>query len=469
MSWMAAVKERIRPAQALEEIQDESEVRTLYRYWRMRIFYAMYVGYTLYYFTRKSFSYAMPALILELGYTKAEMGILGSIMAVTYGISKVVNGVLADKVNPRYLMSFGLILTGILNICFGFSSSLVFFSIFWGLNGWFQGWGWPPCARLLTHWYSKSERGRWWSICSTSHNMGGLLIPIVAAFCAASFGWRSALFVPGVVCILGGLFLLNRLRDLPQSLGLPPVEKFRNEASAETIQHQERELSVKEILGRYVLRNKYIWILAAVAFFVYVVRSAINDWTALYLMETKGYGLVAANGCVTCFEIGGFIGMLVAGWLSDRVFKGRRGPAFPIFGIGVIGSVILFAMIPHAGMFFDASILFAIGFFLFGPQMLIGLAAAELAHKKAAATACSFASGWFAYAGSAVAGFPIGAAAQAWGWSAFFTALTVSGVIIVLCSLPLWSARPKFTSEPLPPPDAAPKEAPPSQATPTEG
>jgi MFS transporter, OPA family, sugar phosphate sensor protein UhpC len=443
VSFVASLKARLGQAPRLEEIQDEGLVRTQYRYWRMRIFYAMYIGYTFYYFTRKSFSYAMPALMQELDYTKAELGILGSILAVSYGISKVVNGVVADKVNPRYFMSFGLILTGFMNIFFGFSSSLVMFAIFWGLNGWFQGWGWPPCARLLTHWYSQSERGTWWSVCSTSHNMGGALIPVLAAFCAASFGWRSALFVPGVLCIAGGLFLLNRLRDIPQSLGLPPVEKYRNDATPAEIRHQEQQLSVKEILGRYVLRNKYIWILCAVAFFVYVVRTAINDWTALYLMEVKGYGLVRASGCVFWFEIGGFIGMLVAGWISDKWFKGRRGPAFPIFGVGLVATILLFAAVPAGGLLFDSVALFGIGFFLFGPQMLIGLAAAELSHKNAAATACSFASGWFAYAGSAAAGFPVGAATQAWGWPAYFLILTLSGAVIVLFSLPLWSARPK--------------------------
>jgi MFS transporter, OPA family, sugar phosphate sensor protein UhpC len=167
-------------------------------------------------------------------------------------------------------------------------------------------------------------------------------------------------------------------------------------------------------------------------------------------MEEKGYGLVGASGCVFWFEVGGFIGMLVAGWMSDRLFKGRRGPAFPIFGLGVIASVLLFAMAPYSGVLFDSAALFAIGFFLFGPQMLIGLAAAELSHKKAAATACSFASGWFAYAGSAVAGFPVGAITQHWGWSAYFMVLTISGAVIVFCSLPLWRARPKELVEPEP-------------------
>ena len=88
---------------------------------------------------------------------------------------------MADRSNPRYLMGFGLILTGLFNIFFGLSSSVLVFAIFWGLNGWFQGWGWPPCNRLLTHWYSQKERGRWWGAWNTSHSVGGALIPIIVA------------------------------------------------------------------------------------------------------------------------------------------------------------------------------------------------------------------------------------------------------------------------------------------------
>ena len=149
------------PAAHMPEIDDPEIVQTNYRYWRMRIFYSMFFGYALYYLTRKSFTFAMPGLIEDLHLTKGDLGLLGSILYITYGLSKFASGVMSDQSNSRYFMAFGLIMTGLLNICFGFSSSLILFALFWGLNGWFQGFGWPPCARLLTHWYSQNERGSW--------------------------------------------------------------------------------------------------------------------------------------------------------------------------------------------------------------------------------------------------------------------------------------------------------------------
>ncbi|AUS59502.1 MFS transporter [Chlamydia abortus] len=437
------------PPKHIKELDDPELVKKQYKYWRIRIFYSMFIGYVFYYFTRKSFTFAMPTLMTDLGFDKAQLGIIGSTLYISYGVSKFVSGVISDQSNPRYFMALGLIVTGFTNIFFGMSSSILLFALWWGLNGWFQGWGWPPCARLLTHWYSKSERGTWWSVWSTSHNIGGALIPILTGFAIDCCGWRGAMFVPGILCILMGLVLINRLRDTPQSLGLPSIEKFRKkqesqkheETTVDILEEEaEKELSTREILFTYVLKNKWIWLLSFASFFIYVVRMAVNDWSALFLIETKRYVAVKANFCVSLFEIGGLFGMLIAGWLSDKISKGKRGPMNVVFSLGLLFSILGMWYSRNQDMWWlDGSLLFVIGFFLFGPQMMIGLAAAELSHKKAAGTASGFA-GWFAYFGAAFAGYPLGKIAQDWGWRGFFIALLGCALIALVLFLPTWNA-----------------------------
>jgi MFS transporter, OPA family, sugar phosphate sensor protein UhpC len=431
----------LRPAPHRKEINDPEVVKKEYRYWRLRVFYGMYIGYVFYYFTRKSFTFAMPALMQDLGFDKTQLGILGSILSITYGLSKFLSGILGDRSNPRYFMATGLILTGVFNIFFGLTSSILFFAIFWGLNGIFQGWGWPPCARLLTHWYSQKERGVWWGVWNTSHSVGGALIPLIAAFCAQLWGWRFAMYVPGAMCILVGFFLMNRLRDTPQSLGLPTIENFKNDYPDSAAHNaQERELSVKEILFSYVLNNKYIWVLAISYFFVYVIRTAINDWSVLFLVETKGYSLIAAGACVCWFEVGGIFGSLAAGWASDKIFQGRRVPICILFSFSVVFAIAALWLSPPGAIFINSAIMFIIGFLIFGPQMLIGMAPAEMSHKKAAGTATGFV-GWVAYIGAATAGYPLGKMTQEWGWYGFFVVLGACGLISVLLLLPLWGVK----------------------------
>lgn len=429
----------LQPAPHIPEIKDKECVRSEYKYWRIRILYSMFIGYAFYYFTRKSFTFAMPGLIQDLGFDKSQLGILGSILSLTYGVSKFASGVIGDRTNPRYMMAIGLMLTGVFNICFGLSSSLFFFALFWGLNGWFQGFGWPPCARFLTQWYSHSERGSWWSTWNVSHNVGGFLIPWVAGVALQYFGWRYAMYIPGVLCILVGFFLINRLRDTPQSLGLPPIEKYRNDYIDKIeAENDAQNLSAKRILIDFVLKNSYIWLLAVAYFFVYAVRTGINDWTALFLVESKGYSSIGANGCVSLFEVGGFFGSLVAGWSSDRLFNAKRGPINVLFAIGMFFFIGIFWFIPEGYIVLDSLVMFCIGFAIFGPQMMIGLAAAELSHKKAAATSTGFV-GFFAYIGAACAGYPLGSITQWWGWEGFYWALLICCIISVLLLIPLWS------------------------------
>ncbi len=430
----------LKPAPHVPEMDDPEAVKKQYSYWRWRIFYGMYAGYIFYYFTRKSFTFAMPSLMKDLGFTKSDLGFLVSVLSLTYGLSKFLSGIIADRSNPRYFMAIGLILTGVLNIFFGLSSTILLFALFWGLNGWFQGWGWPPCARLLTHWYSHKERGTWWGFWSTSHSVGGALIPVIAAVCAQYLGWRYSLYIPGLLSIAAGLFIINRLRDTPQSLGLPPIEVYKNDYPENHHEdNEERELSVKEILFEYVLKNRYVWLLATSYFFVYIIRMGVNDWTLLYLVEVKNYSLVSAGASVAWFEIGGIFGSLLAGWGSDKFFKGKRGPINTLFSLFCIAAVAALWFTPQGNIVLDSAILFTIGFFIFGPQMLIGIAAAELSHKKAAGTSTGFI-GWIAYIGAAVAGYPLSKVAQVWGWEGFFVVIAACGAISVLLLAPLWNA-----------------------------
>ncbi len=417
-------------------IDDENQVNALYRYWRIHMMIGLYAGYTAFYFTRKSFNFAMPAMLEELSMTKADVGILSTLFYVTYGISKFISGMMSDRSNPRYFMAIGLIITGIINIFFGFSNSLTAFALLWFLNAFFQGWGWPPCSKILTTWYSRSERGLWWSIGSTSHNLGGGLIPIIVSFAIVSFGtWRYGLVVPGIIAICIGFFIAWRLRDKPQSMGLPTVGHWRNDKEEIIYQQKDPDLSVMEIFSKYILKNTYIWILALSYVAVYIVRSGINDWGNLYLKEVHGLSLTQANWSVSLFEFGGFLGMLVAGWGSDLWFKGNRGPMNLIFAVGVLLSVLLLWLIPTFSYFIQGVLFFFIGFFIFGPQMLIGMAAAETSHKEAAGASTGFV-GLFAYMGAALSGYPLALVMESFQWKGFFVVMSFAAALTIILLYP---------------------------------
>jgi OPA family sugar phosphate sensor protein UhpC-like MFS transporter len=419
-------------------IEDLDLVEKNYTRWRLRIFFAMYIGYAFFYFTRQSFPFAMAAMESDLGLSKVDLGFLSTtLLSVVYGVSKFASGILGDRSNPRYFMSIGLIITGILNILFSFSTTWWVFALFWGLNGWFQGWGWPGCAKLLTSWYARSERGRWWSMWNTSHNLGGWCVAAMTPLLASAWGWRAAIWLPGVLAIIVGFFLMSSLRDTPESLGLPSIEVYKKEESQTLPSENEKGWS---IFWDYVLCNRFVWLLAFGQFFIYVVRTAVNFWTIFYLMEVKHFSYIEAGFCVSWFEIGGLFGSLASGWLSDIVFQGKRNPINVLFNLAILGLVVLLYRGVGSSMMSAACLLFSFGFFIFGPQMLIGMAAAELSHKKAVATATGF-TGCFSYLGAAVAGWPLAHVVSSYGWQGFVVILFACSALGALTLLPLWSAK----------------------------
>ncbi|EJS87470.1 regulatory protein UhpC, partial [Pasteurella multocida subsp. multocida str. Anand1_buffalo] len=243
---------------------------------------AMYVGYAGFYLSRKSLNYAMPALISDLAMDKNAIGLMATLFYLTYGLSKFFSGLFSDQANPRYIMAIGLMMTGITNILFGLSSSVFLFTCLWVINAWFQGWGWPACSKYLTTWYSRSERGLWWSIWNTTHNVGGALIPLIVGYLTLHYSWRHGFIVAGIIVILISVFLLWRLPSTPDAMGLPSIGQWRHDPLELAQEKEGQDLPWRQILRDYVFYNKYLWLLAMSYALVYLVRTAINDWGNLY-------------------------------------------------------------------------------------------------------------------------------------------------------------------------------------------
>ncbi|MGL4479529.1 MAG: MFS transporter, partial [Aeromonas veronii] len=186
--------------------------------------------------------------------------------------------------------------------------------------------------------------------------------------------------------------------------------------------------------------NPYIWLLACCYVLVYVVRTAINDWGNLYMTEQRGFNLMSANSAISMFEVGGFIGALVAGWGSDKLFNGNRGPMNLIFAVGILLAVGSLWLMPFFSYVMQAACFFTIGFFVFGPQMLIGMAAAECSHKNAAGAATGFV-GLFAYMGAALSGYPLAKVMEIWHWNGFFVVISVAAGVSALLLLPFLKAQ----------------------------
>lgn len=182
---------------------------------RWQTFIAMTLAYVTFYVCRLSFTVAKSALV-ELGITPTELGMIGSTLFFSYAIGKLVNGFIADHANVVRYMSLGLLLSAGMNLMMGMTTNALLLAIFWGINGWAQSMGVGPCAVSLARWYGVKERGTFYGIWSTAHNIGEAVTYMVIAAVIAGIagtiiaGMLSDRFFPRNRSVMAGFIsLLN--------------------------------------------------------------------------------------------------------------------------------------------------------------------------------------------------------------------------------------------------------------------
>ena len=435
---------------AARPAQTGPEADAKYKKLRWQVFIGIFIGYAGFYLVRKNFSMAIP-MLAPFGFEKGELGIVLSMNAIAYGFSKFVMASISDRSNAQRFLPLGLVCTAI-SMLFMIvpvqwlgaehkGAAIALMAVLNFLVGWFNGMGWPPCGRVMTHWFSIKERGTWMSFWNCAHNVGGALVGPMAVYGAMWFGsWFygantdyyfliGTYAFPAAVAVLVAVLAYLMIRDTPQSCGLQSIEEWSGHAAKNYSKADEKALSVSEIF-KTVLSNKLLWYIAFANAFVYMVRYGCLDWAPTILKE-QGVDLKEAGWAYFAYEMAAIPGTIFCGWLSDKVFQGRRALPTIIFMALVAVAIVVYWQFFN---YFTVVIccLIAIGFLIYGPVMLIGVQALDLAPKNAAGTAAGL-TGFMGYVlGTAIlANVVIGYVAENAGWDWTFILLLIACALSV--------------------------------------
>ncbi|MEQ9297823.1 MAG: MFS transporter [Cyclobacteriaceae bacterium] len=338
-----------------------------------RVFLSATFGYGFFYVTRLSFNLTKDSLTREGIFTTSEIGNIGSALFFVYAVGKLINGVIADRVNIRYLMSLGLFASSTINLLLGFSEGFFVFAVLWGLNGWFQSMGAPSSVVSISRWFGGKNRGSFYGMWSSSHNIGEAVTFLLTSVVVSYFGWRWGFRVAGLSALVMTVFIFIFLKPHPA----PKVQRESEEHSL-----AKAQLSV--------FTNIHVWIIALSSASFYITRYGINSWGVFFLQNEKGYSLIEAGSIVSVNAIFGILGTFFSGIVSDTWFKGKRNVPVLVFGAIYTLSTLLFVSFP-ANWYIDI-----ISMALFGLALgallvyLGGLMVVDVCPKNVSGTALGF-------------------------------------------------------------------------------
>jgi OPA family glycerol-3-phosphate transporter-like MFS transporter len=374
----------------------------------------------------------------EYGWTKAMIGDMVGYWAIAYAAGQFVNGQVADKLGGRKMMAVGALITAGANIAFGLAGavgSLTLFTVIWMVSGWGQSMGAPSFVKINSCWFGLSERGVFTGIFGICTQLGSALALSMTGFIVAAMHWRWAFYTPAIIALAYGAALFVMVRDRPEPEGYPSVDTGDREAA------DDKPPGLGFTL-RKVFTSKPILIVSFGYFCLGVVRYGLFVWYPSYLREVHHISTDSPTFQTVSVIIpfAGMAGALMAGYVSDSIFRARRAPVAALMYLGQAAMMVVFYFI--AGPVISGVLFVFLAFFVNGPHSLLGGAASmDFGGRKAAASAAGIIDA-FQYLGMFLITTVGGRVIQAYGWDGWIVALIVAAAVGAGLLALLWNVTP---------------------------
>ncbi len=368
-------------------------------------FFSMAMLYLFYYFGKKNIGPATRAIEEAFGLSHSQFGWVLTAFTLTYALGQFINGFLGDRYSPKAVMLIGALGGVAANVLFGFSGSLVLFTVFWAINGYFSSMGWAPGCRILCNWLPEKRWGWWMGVYNFFPYLGGALVLPVAAWAVTQHGWRAAFVLPPLFLLgMAGLFAWLG-KSSPEAVGLRSPTRTQDHSQVGPAAYW-RAFTHPQMILPY-----------AVAFGANAIRWGLLHWSILVL-ETPaakgGFGLTLTKAGLigSLVDWGGMFFAIVLGVVSDRIFAGRRRQTIVlslIVAAGALGFLSLGAPIlglPR-GLLWLGAAMFIAGGLIQGMHTPLFCLPGDVLGASLSGTGAGIMDGWM-YIGAALAGFPLG-------------------------------------------------------------
>ncbi|UKJ08166.1 MFS transporter [Solitalea lacus] len=406
------------------------------KFWSRTTLLSLFIGYCGYYLCRSNLSIAAPLIIREYsdeGITKEVIGQISSVGLIFYVIGKVINGLLGDYLGGRKIFIWGMLGAVLATAFFSLGSGIAVFITAWSFNRFIQSMGWGGLVKTTSNWISYKSYGKAMAFLSLSYLVGDIAAKLILGeLVNYNLSWQQLFYVSGAMLLIIAIIISLTLKDKPEEIGLTAPESNPASLFAEA-DNSDEQLTFNQLIRCY-FKSKSFWLVLTISFGLTGIREAFNFWLPTYLFESAALSEGQASKLSSLYPLCGVGSILLAGYLSDTVFKGKRGLMI------VIATVSVSFLLPLMAHKFETAtlplvLISAIGLLLLGPySLLAGAISLDLGGKKGASTASGIIDA-VGYTGGTLTVWLTGVTAEHQGWSDAFKLLAVLAIISALAAL----------------------------------
>ncbi|GAB6020611.1 hypothetical protein CHUAL_003286 [Chamberlinius hualienensis] len=383
------------------------------------------------------------------------LGTLDSAFLFTYALAMFFSGIIAERMNLRHFLALGMIFSGLFTVLFGLAypfkiHNIWYFIVVQFLGGVAQSTGWPAVVTCVGNWFGKGRRGFIFGIWNSHTSVGNILGSLIAGYYVDN-DWGMSFIVPGVIIGFLGLLVFLFLITNPHDVGIDPQYERSNSTSSLPEEEkpilitddemgqkitQENRKPVKAISFMQALKIPGVIEFSLCLFFAKLVSYTFLYWLPRYINQTSSLSATVAANLSTLFDVGGIVGGIIAGYISDRT--GANATTCSVMLCIAIPMLFIYQQFSYLSIGLNIALLMLCGLLVNGPYALITTAvSAELGthsslkgNSKALATVTSIIDGTGSL-GAAVGPLLAGVIA-AKGWSNVFYMLMAADVFAMM-------------------------------------
>ena len=388
------------------------------------------------YLARYGFSTSMSEMVADGIFDITFAGAVGTAFLAAYGTGQLINGLIGDRIHPKFMIFIGLVGSAAMNIFVGMSSNPVLIIILWCFNGYFCSMLWAPLVRCFSDFLLKKQQIKAGTSISASIPIGNILSYLIASFFLKAMTWRMVFIFSGIIVMVMGFvwyFGMNSLKSY-----LTDVEIEKQKEIQKEIVSVKAPVSGKRLMPLLIGTGVVFTIFGI--FFNGILKDGVTLWVPTYVTQFFGTEASVASLVTIILPLFNLVGVYLAVRLFKKVLKNEMLTATVMFMISVVSLTLLFLFGRYSMIFAVMMLALTTASMLGVNTMFLTFIPLNFSNVGRASSVTGFLDAC-SYLASAVSGVTIGVIASTYGWNTTvitWIAVAFLGTLVSFFGIKAW-------------------------------